>query len=285
MNFIAPQIGVILRSFQVGNIGTLLRIQFLSHLRSLSFSAIAFALTSLFQFLFRFKSVLESDLVSLHRVYVGCPNSRMLLLLKLNFLGLCSIIFWYCASLCLTKHFFHIIIFIFNVYLCGSKIWLWVLIFFLSLNTFLPVFFIENVYLTVFNLVFNFVEFGSLAYCVSFVLIVAFKAEITVQSVYVFLFWVLIFLLLNLIIVICKTLSSICRLFEKKLLNLIFHLLEYYPSSIYFNHSFAALVYFFYISLLVFKDLICKNLIFICFSLVFLLMKTLEFFLFLKTEY
>ena len=187
--------------------------QFFSRLRSFSFSAIALALASLFIFFIRVKFIRESNLISLHRIYISCPYSRMLFLLKLNFVCLFPIFFWDCTSLCLAVHLFNIIIFVFIVYLCRSKIWLRVLILRLNFSTFLPIFFIENVNLTVFNLAFNFMKFRSLTNSNSFVLVIAFKAEIAIQSVYVFEFWVLIILLLRLIIIIRKTLSSISCLY------------------------------------------------------------------------
>jgi hypothetical protein len=207
---------MILWSFQISNVGTLLGIYFFTRISSISFSAIAFALTSLFQFLIRVECVLESNLVPLHRVYVGSPNSWMLLLLKLNFICLISIILWYCTSLSLIVYFFRIIILVFIFHLCRFKIWFWILIFIICFSTFLPIIFIKNVDLTVFNLAPNFMKFGCLAYCVSLLLLISLKTEITIQSIKIFLFWILIILLLNLIIVICKTLSSIGSLNQKK---------------------------------------------------------------------
>jgi hypothetical protein len=142
---------MILWSFQISNVGTLLGIYFFTRISSISFSAITFALASLFQFLIRVECVLESNLVPLHRVYVGSPNSWMLLLLKLNFICLISIILWYCTGLSLIVYFFRIIILVFIFYLCRFKIWFWILIFIISFSTFLPVIFIENVDLTIFN--------------------------------------------------------------------------------------------------------------------------------------
>lgn len=133
----------------------------------------------------------------------------MLFLLILNFVCLCPIFFWYCTSLCLAVHFFNKIIFIFIVNLCRSKIWLRILILRLNFSTFFSIFFIENINLTIFNLTFNFMKFRSLTNSDSLVLIITFKAEITIQSVNIFELRVLIILLLDLIIIICKTLSSI----------------------------------------------------------------------------
>jgi hypothetical protein len=274
---------MILWSFQISYVGTLLGIYFFTRISSISFSAITFALASLFQFLIRVECVLESNLVPLHRVYVGSPNSWMLLLLKLNFICLISIILWYCTGLSLIVYFFRIIILVFIFHLCRFKIWFWILIFIISFSTFLPIIFIENVDLTVFNLAPNFMKFGCLAYCVSLLLLISLKTEITIQSINIFLFWILIILLLNLIIVICKALSSIGGL-NKKNLILISHLLEHCRSFICFDHSFVALVYFFYIFLLAFEDLSCKSWIFIRFILVCHLVKKLEPFLFLRIE-
>ena len=246
LNFIAPQIRVIVRSFQVCNVWTLLWILILWMLSTFSFSAIAFALTSLFHSLVGFECVLKSDLVPLHRINVGCPYSLMLLLLELDFVFLISVIFWYCAGLSLIVYFFCIVFLAFIFHLCGFKIGLWVLIFFICFSTFIPVIFIENVDLTVFNLTPYFMKLWCLTYCVSFLLIITLKAEITVQPIDVFLFWILIILLLNLIIIICKTLRSVCCL-NKINLIWIFHLLGHYRSFTCFDHSFVALIYFSYI--------------------------------------
>ena len=235
LNFIAPQIREIVRSFQVCNVWTLLWILILWMLSTFSFSAIAFALTSLFPSLVGFECVLKSDLVPLHRINVGCPYSLMLLLLELDFVFLRLIVSFFC-----------IVFLAFIFHLCGFKIGLWVLIFFICFSTFIPVIFIENVDLTVFNLTPYFMKLWCLTYCVSFLLIITLKAEITIQSIDVFLFWILIILLLNLIIIICKTLRSVCCL-NKINLIWIFHLLGHYQSFTCFDHSFVALIYFFYI--------------------------------------
>ena len=176
---------------------------------------------------------------------------------------------------------YSIIILVFIFHFCRFKKWFWILIFIISFSTFLPVIFIENVDLTVFNFAPNFMKFGCLANCVSLLLIISLKTEITIQSINIFLFWIHAILLLNLIIVICKTLSSIGSLKQK---NFNFNIsLTWALSELYLFWSFnCSFILFFYISLLAFEDLSCKSWKFICFIFVYHLVKKLEPFLFFE---